>query len=574
MAGFGSVLMDFYRKNPADPAAASRRGVRLRVDEEEEERRRRAVAQPPGAERATGMWSPLPAAAKRQVLERPGTAGVLLSTLPPASRRVLIEQAAAIGPQPEDVDFSQQGVLDLGGPLTPPAERQATIAGLEAGADAAAQHAAATNEDIVAQETASQQALAADRAQFDLAVKYGTRDPSAIRAAQQRERSAAEGPAAGGARAQGNILAAAAAMNPYRGAELPPGPATSWQPETMKTTTEKTAISSLMSQGMTYNRAREAVARLSAEGEMGGIIPAAEGAPHGAGATWVGRGPVRYEKALSQYRDLEGNPVPGARVVEAGPDILTQRHQLEAAAPGEQLRTESALMAANVKTAQAQADTESAFAKAAGAVSPSTLLSGGEQGMNPMDEAAWWSNQATEARKRGDTRSAELYEEKALNAIGKKTVTRSGIFSDSKTIEDIPATGTPLAAPKPAASVSVTGSGWGPNYPSGGVPDWMRRGPTGPRGAQGETGIPAVAGAASSLLGQTRPAARPTGPFPSARPFTAGAVQTMLPGITHPQAVARQVRKMPDQQLMAYATRTGNREAIMELRRRRALVMA
>jgi hypothetical protein len=164
---------------------------------------------------------------------------------------------------------------------------------------------------------------------------------------------------------------AMAEANPSKAADAavallgPTGNDLTWKPETMKTTSERTAIASLMSQGQTYEQAREAVAGLSRAGQMGGIMPATAGAPHGAGGTWVGRGAVKVDPVATQpFVAPSGNVIQGpaqAKVTGVGPDLLTQTRLAE----GPKLRVaegEAALLGTAAKGSMATSAAEQAKA--------------------------------------------------------------------------------------------------------------------------------------------------------------------------------------------------------------------
>lgn len=170
MAGnFGSVLLDYYRRNPAERDAAGRRLGRVRT------------AQAPFYDAQGNPRNLAPD-------ENPEAAAAGL-------RSALLENRVERQRGIDQGVIQGQGVLNLA-----KADRLATEEGI-AGRDLAAE---------------------AEKARVGNVLTTGFADPNSpeARAAAQAA-SNRLAPAAGGARAQGNILAGAAATNPYRGPELP-----------------------------------------------------------------------------------------------------------------------------------------------------------------------------------------------------------------------------------------------------------------------------------------------------------------------------------------------------------------
>jgi hypothetical protein len=375
MAGnFGGVLMDYYRKNPAELAAADRRVGRVRMA-------RRALYD------EFGRPKPIPMTANPQQAVLDLSAA---RTTNAAERQAGLDLVAT------------QGQLDLN---LAKADRLATEEGI-AGRDVAA---------------------AADRAQFDLALRYGTRDPSAVRAAQQRERSALEGPAAGGARGQSNILADAASHNQMRTEPELPGPGIAFQPETAETIINRShredAAADLerradeqFAQGNTTeaNKLRYTASRLRTQG--GGIGGEAAEA-------MVGR--------PTAYRTASGGMYGGA--TGRGIDLATQARRQEGierrVAEGRSMilgtEAEGRMATSEADLAEAEANEAGHRADIAGRIvreGPiSMILSGAEPGKPNLEAAEKVQKMANDVRDR-DPELAKYYDDRAIELSGGQVV--------------------------------------------------------------------------------------------------------------------------------------------------------
>jgi hypothetical protein len=260
----------------------------------------------------------------------------------------------------------------------------------------------------------------ADAAEADLA------RTNAIIAApneQQIRESARASAMSGGRTARENIDATAAGLNQSKANDAAmmalPAPEMAvntegvrggWQPETAKSLAETKAVKELMSQGMTFEQAREQVNNLAASGQLGGIVKTGEGPGYTAGGTWVDRGavgvrPVDPAAVASRQADIAGEMgpmlpngfpaspargTPRAEVFQKGPDEATQAKLAEG--PQNRLATAKAdvmMQKARGDTAQAHAAITQTLADTIRALPPEqrAVLIGAARARDPQAEA-------------------------------------------------------------------------------------------------------------------------------------------------------------------------------------------